>query len=327
VGRMRSRPDPEASEPLGTLRGTPLGPVESFDGTRLHVETVGAGPTVVLSHGYSLNLTLWHYQIRDLASRYRLVLFDQRGHGRSQPARDGDWSIEALAHDVRAVVRASGDGPVAVVGHSMGGMAAMKFFELFGDDEGRVNGLVLADTTAADVTPGMLPLLPRRLRAAVQGIQSVAMRAVVSVDRPSIDRLRRRASDIAWLVVRATGFGPNASPSHVAFVEKMLSETSVDTWFELLPAVTSVDVTPALKRIRVPVLVIVGTHDRLTPPGAAERIVAGIPGARLGRIAGAGHSPMLECPQTFNARLRMFLDGLDFRGGVEAPRTVESAGL
>lgn len=324
VGRVRSRPDPEAREPFGSLRGTPIGPVKSFDGTMLHVEECGRGPTLVLAHGYSLNLTLWHYQIRDLAARYRLVLFDQRGHGRSRPAGEGGWSLEALARDLDAVVESCGDGPVVIVGHSMGGMALLTYCKLFHEKLGtRVAGIVLADTTAADVMPGMVEFLPRRVTAAFQGVQEAALRAVTAFDRASVDKVRRRANDLSWLLVRAMGFGPNASASHVAFLEKMLSETTVDTWMELLPSVTGVDVSATLDLIDVPALVIVGTHDRLTPPGAAERMVKGIRNAKLGRIAGAGHCPMLESPHTFNARLRAFVDAIPgFRGGsLEDPVT------
>lgn len=316
VGRIRSRPDPEGREPFGSLRGTPIGPVKSFDGTLLHVETCGSGPTIVLAHGYSLNLTLWHYQIRDLASRYRLVLFDQRGHGRSGPAGEGGWSLEALARDLDAVVEASGDGPVVIAGHSMGGMALLTYCDLFTDKLGsRVAGVVLVDTTSADVMPGMIEFLPRRVTAAFQGVQEAALRAVAGLDRAGVDKMRRRASDLSWMLVRAMGFGPNASPAQVAFVEKMLSETTVDTWFELLPSVTGVDVSATLDKITVPALIIVGTRDRLTPPGAAERMAKGIKGAKLGRIAGAGHCPMLESPHTFNARLRAFADGIEGFGG------------
>ncbi|HVL89404.1 MAG TPA: alpha/beta hydrolase, partial [Actinomycetota bacterium] len=317
VGRVRSRPDPEAREPFGSLRGTPVGPIKSFDGTLIHVEECGSGPTVVLAHGYSLNLSLWHYQIRDLASRYRLVLFDQRGHGRSETAGEGGWSLEALARDLDAVVeQCGGDGRVVIVGHSMGGMALLTYCKLFHEKLGpRVAGIVLADTTAADVMPGMVEFLPRRVTAAFQGVQEAALRAVTAFDRASVDKLRRRANDLSWLLVRSMGFGPHASPSHVAFLERMLSETPVDTWMELLPAVTGVDVSATLDLIDVPALVIVGTRDRLTPPGAAERMVAGMKRATLGRIAGAGHCPMLETPHTFNARLRAFLDSLAVHGG------------
>lgn len=311
VGRERGRPDAEAHEPLGRLRGTPIGPIASFDGTPLHVETIGTGsPTIVLSHGYSLNLTSWHYQIRDLAD-YRLVLYDHRGHGRSGAASGGDWSLEALARDLDAVLRAAGQGPVVVVGHSMGGMAALKYCELFPEAVGeRVVGLVLADTTAADVMAGVLPGGARRLEAAVQALQEAAIPALAWLDPRRADRLRKRASDLVWLGARFTNFGPKASPAQISFVEQMFQATPMETILALLPAMKGLDVTNVLEVIDVPTLVVVGALDRLTPPGAARRIAAAVKRAELVTIAAAGHMVMMERPDAFNAPLRTFLASL-----------------
>lgn len=310
VGRERARPDPEASEPFGSLRGRATGPVASFDGTRLHLEEAGEGvPTIVFAHGFSLNLTSWHYQIRDLARERRLVLYDQRGHGRSGRPPSGDWSLEALARDLGAVIDAAGGpGPVAVVGHSMGGMAALKFCELYPEQIGtRVCALVLVNTTAADVMGGMLPgAATRRVEAALQAVREAAMRVLAS-NTGRVERLRRRTSDLAYLGVRLMGFGPAAPPSQVGFVERMLAGTPTEVWASLLPTLMGIDVTGVLDVIDVPTLVVAGTHDRLTPPGAAERIAGAIKGAELVVIQGAGHLSMLERPHSFNARLRAFL--------------------
>src|SRR5687767_44553 len=72
VRRDRRRPDPFAFEEYGTLHGRSIGPVASFDGTLLNVEEIGSGPTVIFAHGFSLNLTNWHHQMKDLASECRL---------------------------------------------------------------------------------------------------------------------------------------------------------------------------------------------------------------------------------------------------------------
>jgi pimeloyl-ACP methyl ester carboxylesterase len=310
VGRARTKPDPENREGLGTLGGTPKEPVVSFDGTRLHVEQAGAGPAIVFVHGYSLNLTTWHYQIRDLAKQYRLVLYDGRGHGKTgQPATD-DWSLEALARDLRAVIQAT-SGPLVLCGHSMGGMTILKLCDLFPELlGGEIAGIVLVDTTSADVTGGLLPGKLRYLRAATQAAQEAILTAVTSLDPRGVDRLRRSATDLAWLLVRRMGFGPKASPAQVAFVEKVLSDTPAETWLGLLPALAGLDVSEVLPKIDVPTLIVVGSHDKLTPPGSAERIAAGIRHAEVVKISGAGHMAMLEAPLTFNARLRRFLRSL-----------------
>lgn len=310
VGRARARPDPESSEGLGTLGGVAREPVVSFDGTRLHVEVAGTGPTIVFVHGYSLNLTTWHYQIRDLATQYRLVLYDHRGHGKTGHPATEEWSLEVLARDLRAVIQAVG-GPVVLCGHSMGGMTVLKLCDLFSEMiGGEVAGLVLVDTTAADVTGGMLPGRLRSFRAAAQAFQEAVLPAISTLDPRGVDKLRRSASDLAWLMVRRMGFGPKASPAQVAFVERVLAETPTETWLGLLPSLAGLDVTEVLPKIDVPVLIIVGSHDRLTPPGSAERIAKGIARSELVKISGAGHMAMLEAPLTFNARLRRFLRSL-----------------
>jgi pimeloyl-ACP methyl ester carboxylesterase len=310
VGRDRRRPDPEAKEPFGELRGESVGPLSSFDGTRLHVETIGSAgaPTIVFVHGFSLNLTIWHYQMRDLPPAHRLVLFDARGHGRSEKARRGDWSLEALARDLDAVVRAhGGPDPVVLVGHSMGGMTVLKYADIFPEQVGtRVAGLALVNTTAADVMGGMLPGAARRAVAAIQMIQEGAVRALAS-NAGRVDRLRGRSRDLAYVAVRAMGLGPKAPPSIVDFIDSVLADTPTEVWASLLPALLGMDVSEVLEALDVPTLIIAGSHDRLTPPGAAQRMANAIKGAELSMIRDAGHMTMLERPQSFNARLRGFL--------------------
>jgi pimeloyl-ACP methyl ester carboxylesterase len=310
VGRDRKRPDPEAKEPFGELRGESIGPLPSFDGTRLNVEQAGpaGGPTVVLVHGFSLNLTTWHYQIRDLPPAHRVLVYDARGHGRSEKAREGEWSLDALARDLEHVIRThGGSDPVALVGHSMGGMTVLKFAELFPEQIGsRVGAIVLVNTTAADVMGGMLPGAARRLTAAINMVQEGAVRALAS-NAGRVDKLRGRSRDLAYLAVRAMGLGPKALPSVVEFVDSMLAETPTEVWASLLPALLGMDVSKVLDVLDVPTLVVAGSHDRLCPPGGAERMAKAIKGAELAVIRDSGHMSMLERPHSFNARLRGFL--------------------
>src|SRR5262249_3085889 len=128
VGRIRLQPDPAASEPFGLLRGRRMD-VSADDGLRLHAE--GCGPdsapvTIVFCHGYTLGQEVWHYQRQDLQADYRLVLWDQRSHGRSERSDPARISIGQLGRDLAAVLAATAPGgPVVLVGHSMGGMAIM----------------------------------------------------------------------------------------------------------------------------------------------------------------------------------------------------------
>jgi pimeloyl-ACP methyl ester carboxylesterase len=223
VRKARRGIDPERGEDLEERPGVEHR-VQSFDGTELAVNVVGAddAPTVVLIHGFSGDLTLWHFQWKELATRYRVVLYDQRGHGRSGPAAGGDYSMEALGRDVVAVLDAEAPtGPVALIGHSLGGMTILAFAErfpaAFGD---RVRAVVLANTAAADVVKGVVGGLGIR---AAQGLASSSLKLVSNRDR--VYRLRARAlggrGDLAFAAARLTNFGPKAAASvvdHVAAV-------------------------------------------------------------------------------------------------------------
>ena len=306
VRRDRARPDPSKDEPYGSLRGEPF-EVTSFDGTRIYGERFGSvGPTLVLSHGFSLNRTLWHHQCLDLATDRRVVAYDHRGHGLSARAESDDYSLDALARDMDAVVRACGDGPIMLVGHSMGGMALLTWCELFTERLGSiVDGIVLIDTTAADVLHGRLAPAGRGVTAAAQGVQEIVMRAMAGRAR-ELDRIRLHGSGPSYLATRVMGFGRNPPPSQVDFVERMLASVPSDVWLRLMPAMMALDVTHVLADIKVPALVIAGERDRLTPPGAAERLARGLPDAELVVIGDAGHTPMLEAHARVTELLRDF---------------------
>lgn len=313
VKRDRRRHDTASGERFGDIPGGRDVPVASFDGTLLAVREFGQGPPLVLVHGFSLDHSIWHYQVQDLARDYRVVVYDHRGHGRSGLAPDGDLSLEALARDLDFVLRATtGDGPAVVVGHSMGGMALLEFARLRPEAIGpRVAGLVLANTTSADVMGGMLPGAARRVEAALQALQEAAMRALAGkLER--FDGLRQgwHGSQLGYVAVRFMGFGPNPSPSQVEFVERLLASTSSHVWLNLTPHLLTLDVDAVLPAIDVPTLVVAGTHDRLTPPGAAQRMADAIPGADLAVLRGAGHLSMLERPFGFTQHLRAFLEGI-----------------
>jgi pimeloyl-ACP methyl ester carboxylesterase len=167
VGRVRLRPDPDADEPFGELRGKPL-TVLADDGVPLHVEIDGpddAPLTIVFSHGYTLNQDAWHFQRRDLPrlrpgdARPRLVFWDQRSHGRSGRGKPTHATIDQTGEDLYAVLQATVQpgAPVVLVGHSMGGMSVMALAdrhpELFdgGAGGGTVSGKVAERTTGKGV--------------------------------------------------------------------------------------------------------------------------------------------------------------------------------
>jgi pimeloyl-ACP methyl ester carboxylesterase len=331
IRRARSRPDPERGEPLSERPG-PERRVASFDGTELAVHEIGPadGPVLVFAHGFTLDLTAWHFQWKDLCARYRCVLYDQRGHGRSDPAAGGDYSLEAMGRDLKAVLDATApataaaavDAPVVLLGHSLGGMAAVAFAELFPEEMGgRVRAVVLANTAVGDVFKAILGNLGARSAVAMLP----ALRRLLA-DPARAYRLRARAlgsgADLAFLVARITNFGPTASPTLVDHVVSVAARAPAEVWTDVMASLLTLDLGRAVEHVRVPVLVVASDLDRLTPAASARALASRLPDARLVVIEGAGHCAMLEHHELFDRAVEAFLEEvLGARAGAGASGT------
>ena len=321
VGRTRLRPDPEASEAFGRLPGRSSA-VDLPDGVSLHVEETGAGPvTVVFCHGWALSLASWHYQRKDLGDVARLVFYDHRAHGRSTKGDPQLHTIDQLGRDLADLLDAVAPaGPVVLVGHSMGGMTIMALADqrpdLFGP---RVVGAVLIGTSAGRLLD-LGAALGTRATAVLTNrvlprLQSVAVRRSALLEKG-----RRMGSDISFLLNRFTGFGDNASPAQVAFVERMLAATPIDVISSFSGTFPLHDKFAALETLgSVPVLIMSGADDRLTPLSHAREIAKRTPGAELVPFDGAGHMVIFERAPLVNLHLRAFLRRVE-RGERKAGR-------
>lgn len=310
VGRLRRRRDPAAAEPFDRLPADRVRVVPADDGVPLHVEEVGdpAAPlTVVFVHGWVLRLGSWHYQRAALATEpgVRLVFADLRHHGRSGHGAPEHATIDWLARDLAAVIRAvAPDGPVALVGHSLGGMTILALAaarpELFGSV---VCGVALVATSA-----GKLAAYTLGLPAAVaQGVRRVAPGTLATLSRHSgpVQRVRTLGSDLGWLVTRWYAFGPGPmSPSVVGYVDDMIASTPIDVVADFYAALMAHDVLHALPTLGgVPTVIVCGDRDRLTPPDHSRAMAQALPSARLVLVPGAGHLVLLERPDAVNAAL------------------------
>lgn len=309
--RLRRRPDTEAGESLGTLPPEDLGPVTSFDGTRLHVRAAGpeGAPTLVFLHGFSLDLTTWYYQWRHFSDRYRCVLYDHRAHGRSAKPPSEDYSLEAMGKDLKAVLDAAvPQGPAVLVGHSMGGMVVLSFARQFPAEFGsRVVGVVFVDTAATDVLSEVVGGVGSRLGWALRQVGSRY------ASRPELaERLqkgvRRFGADLTFLIGWATNFGPGASPAQVEHVTRMSADAPIEVWVHTLQGILAMDLRHAIEHVTVPSLVVVGDRDLLTPKASARALRDALPDARAVAIAGAGHISMMERHRVFNEVLDGYLD-------------------
>lgn len=308
----RRRSESTSRDPFGTLRSEPR-PVTAMDGIRLHAEVddpdePGEGPTIVFVHGYALNLDCWHFQREHFRGAHRLVLYDQRSHGRSERSHADHATIDQLGHDLLTVIdHLVPEGPVVLVGHSMGGMTVMSLAEshpeLFGD---RIVGVALISTTAGGLKTHRVinPYLPDRV------MRQVTPRAMALLARAPglVDGARRTGSDIGFLVTSRMAFGSEVPTPYVEFVDEMLSQTPFEVLAEFFPNFDALDKFEVLHSFdQVPTLIVSGTNDLLTSVGHSRKMAKRIQGAELVEVEDAGHMVILEKKDEVNAALERLL--------------------
>jgi 3-oxoadipate enol-lactonase len=233
----------------------------------------------------TLSAVVWHYQMVDLADRYRVIAFDHRGHGLSL-AGEGGYGTGRLAADLAQALEQLELHGAVIVGHSMGGMVAQRFLVDFPEvARQRVSGVILMSTTAHTgsrvpgwerITRSTGPLLQRALR--------LGSNVPATLFSPT---------DLGFALTRI-GFGKDPSPTHVDLNRKVVAAHSSLVLAELWAELTDFDIRADLADVDIPVLVVAGTHDNITPLFHNKEISRSIRDAELKVLEGGGHMLMLE---------------------------------
>jgi len=277
------------------------------DGVDLHVE-VDDGPsdvTVVLVHGFTARLEEFDLQRDALHGHARVVLYDQRGHGASRRGRVKGASVDQLGRDLGAVLdQVVPTGPVVLMGHSMGGMTIMALArqrpELFGP---RVVGAFLLATSAG----GLVEAGP--VGAAVRLLRRLHLLTLLllwfRLWAPLLERFRRRDTELGRRYYRRQLFGADdADPQLVRRVQSLLERTPLPVITSFYGTLLDHDEHAALAAMSdIPVTLLVGDSDRLTPVSHSRKMAELLPQAELIVVPGAGHSVNITRPQVVDAAL------------------------
>ncbi|ARF74673.1 alpha/beta hydrolase [Kitasatospora albolonga] len=295
---------------------------------RLFGRKAPAPVTVVFSHGYCLGQDSWHFQRAALRGLVRAVYWDQRSHGRSERGRaqaDGvALGIDQLGRDLKAVIDAAApEGPIVLVGHSMGGMTMMALADQYPAlIRDRVAAVAFVGTSSGrlgEVNFGLPVAGVRAVRRVLPGV----LRAL-GTQAELVEKGRRATADLfAGLIKRYSFSSRDVDPAVARFAERLIESTPIDVVAEFYPAFTEHDKSGALPVFRdLPVLILAGEKDLVTPSSHSEAIADVLPEAELILVPDAGHLVMLEHPETVTDRLADLL----VRGGAVAAANVGEHG-
>ena len=255
-------------------------PILHANGIDLYYESHGAGPAVVLLHGFGDSGTLWDAQVAAFRDRYQVITLDMRGHARSDaPADLGIYTQDGVVEDVRAVMDAVGVERAVVGGHSLGGYTSLRFYQRY---PSRVRGLILSDTG-----PGY-----RKMRGAA-GWTSNNERLAAKLEArwPEAD-----------FDARAAGVGRHGGDAPIRHTARGLA--SVYRGVMRMPPMVECG------EVKAPAIVLVGEEDAPFR-GPSEYMVAKLPDARGPVVVpGASHWSNFDGPDAWNAAVGEFLAGL-----------------
>lgn len=247
-------------------------------------------PSIVFIHGFPLNKSMWENQTKSLEETHRVITYDIRGHGNTNDGSDA-YSIELFVEDLIAFMDALDIKKTTLCGLSMGGYIALNAIV---KHPNRFSALILSDTNCTADSP---ETITNRMRS----IESLEAGTVGKYADESLRKL----------------FTPDSFIAHktsVELVRDMIVATSKASLCKTLRALAERNETCSrLNEIKVPVLVMVGSDDPITPPEAARFMHSKISGSTLRILKHAGHLSNLEDPNEFNDALKKFLASIKLK--------------
>jgi len=238
-------------------------------------------PWLVFSNSLATNLSMWDPQAADLSRSFRLLRYDQRGHGGSD-APAGRYAYATLVADARALFDALDIERAHFCGLSMGGATALGLAQLH---PGRVDGVVVCDSPAMST-----PATARQWEERIASAQKGGMESLVE------------STMARWFPPETHA----ANPPHLEKVRQMIRTTPVNGFIGCAAALADHDYNTAVSTVTRPVLFIAGSKDGVTP-AAMKDMNARLKGSRYVELEGAGHISNLDRPAEFTKAVREFL--------------------
>lgn len=263
---------------------------------------IGA-PTIVFTHGWGMDSTFWDYARQDLGDRFRLVLWDLPGLGRSKAPPNGEIALTNFAADLRSLLDTL-DAPAVLVGHSIGGMTIQTLVRDHPEAMDRVAGIVLLNTTFTNPLKTMI--FSRTLLALQKPVlEPIAHLTIWLQPLVWISKWQSYLSGSSHAALRL-GFGRFVTRSQLEHAALLATRAppAIEAKGDL--AMFHWDAACALAKLRKPLLVIGGDLDIVTKLGASEEIAGESPSGKLQVVQGVNHMGPLEQAEIYNEAIATF---------------------
>ena len=266
-------------------------PTIESNGINLYYEIHGSGPPLVLIAGVGYDAWFWHKILPGLSEHYQVVVFDNRGAGKSDKP-PGPYTVSMMAADTEGLLDALNLQAVSLLGHSLGGFIAQ---ELVVRQPELVSKLILASTNHGGLS-------------------------IVPITSEAIEVLTNREGDPMELVRRgiAIACAPGFIGKQLTIVQELISyrftnpvpvlqyQAQVGAGAAMVN-LSNDQVQERMEAIKIPTLVLFGEFDRVVPPGNADLLTSKIPNSKATIIPAAGHIFPIEVPETTVEAIRDFL--------------------
>ena len=262
---------------------------DNDDGSRLWYEDHGSGPVLVLVHGWCMSSAVWRFQFETLASSFRVIAPDVRGHGKSEKTVDG-YHFAGFAADIAALFRHLDISHALLAGWSMGAQVALQACPLLSD---RLSGLALISGTPRFTATEDFPHALGALEADGMGVK--------------VRRNMGRA--LAGFMTRMFAAGELDDSELAVQVHDVLNSIVLpdpDMAFQSLHSLATADMRSLLPALDVPTLIINGDQDRICLPPASDYLASSIASSEHVVIHGCGHAPFLTHSGQFNEYIECF---------------------
>jgi 3-oxoadipate enol-lactonase len=248
-------------------------------------------PVIIFIHGFPFNKSMWDKQIKVLKDNYRVIAYDVRGHG-SSDVGTGIYSIELFVNDLINLMEALKIDKAILCGLSMGGYIALRAIENYPN---HFDALILCDTNCI---------------ADTSEVKEKRMKTIENIKKDGVEAF---AEDSLKNLFAHESF--TSKEAEIASTREMIVNTSKKTLYKTLRAFYERKETcSSLPNIKVPVLIMVGNEDKITPPAAAQLMHEKIEDSILCLLEQAAHLSNMENPTEFNNQLEKFVSTVYYSG-------------